>query len=186
MSISITPERQHYLRQLAEKCPDSLGYLKKYFSSYASVICPPYKKTRDPLAMKELTTKCPSCSHLYSTNSFVYRGKVTVNQHLHRILAIRRKYKRIPTANTYKRRLFENFTSRSRSKLLIKCFHCNETRRFDGTTRKELPVREELHQKVPTKVKTICDRKKFQEKFEKVSCQFLKKQSDLRAFLEQL
>jgi hypothetical protein len=177
---SFAHQRQVFLRQLTQTCPESISNLKVYLSSYSNLISPSYKKTRDPLAMKELSLKCPSCSHVYSSNSFRYRGKQHINQHLHYLLSIRRKYKRIPTPNTYKRRLLDNFTNKSRSKLLIKCSQCGEIRKFQGATRKEIPKPE-----FP-KPKPLLNNVKLKQTFEKVSCRFLKKESNLRAFLEQL
>jgi hypothetical protein len=174
-------QRQLFLRQLTETCPESLSTLKSYLSSYSNLVSPSYKKTRDPLAMKELSSKCPSCSHSYSANSFHYRGKFHINRRLHSLLSIRRKYKRIPTPNTYKRRLLDNFTTKSRSKLLIKCSQCQEIRKFQGSTRKEIPQKIELIQP-----KMIQNNLKVKERFDKMSCRFLKKESNLRAFLEQL
>jgi hypothetical protein len=102
---------------------------------------------------------------------------------LHYLLSIRRKYKRIPTPNTYKRRLFDQFTSKSRSKLSIKCSQCGEIRTFQGATRKEIPDRTiPKPSPTPKPVNTV----KLKQRFEKVSCRFLKKESNLRAFLEQL
>jgi len=178
---SSAQQRQVFLRQLTETCPDSIPNLKAYLSSYSNLISPSYKKTRDPLAMKELSLKCPSCSHSYSSNSFHYRGKLRINQRLHYLLSIRRKYKRIPTPNTYKRHLLDNFTSKSRSKLLIKCSQCGEIRKFQGATRKEITKSE-----LPPKSKPLQNTVKLKQTFEKVSCRFLKKESNLRAFLEQL
>ena len=180
-SSSSTHHRQLFLRQLVQTCPESMTNLKAYLSSYSNLIAPSYKKTRDPLAMKELSSKCPSCSHSYTINAFRYRGKLQANRRLHYLLSIRRKYKRIPTPNTYKRRLLDQFANKSRSKLLIKCSQCGETRTFQGATRKEIsqpPPRLSL----PKPVNTV----KLKQQFEKVSCRFLKKESNLRAFLEQL
>ncbi|CAF1206695.1 unnamed protein product [Adineta steineri] len=184
-----THQRQLFLRQLSQTCPSDNTFLKTYLSNYSELISPSYKKTRDPLAMKELSLKCPSCSHSYSCNSFHYRGKLPINRRLHYLLSIRRKYKRIPTPNTYKRRLLDNFTNKSRSKLFIKCTQCNEIRTFQGATRKEIPNR--IITKIePPKLKpkpnTLSNNIKLKQTFEKVSCRFLKKESNLRAFLEQL
>ena len=178
-------QRQLFLRQLTQTCPESIPNLKAYLSSYSNLIAPSYKKTRDPLAMKELTSKCPSCSHSYSSNSFHYLGKLQVNRRLHHLLSIRRKYKRMPTPNTYKRRLLTNFTSKSRSKLLVKCSQCEETRKFQGTTRNEIPNKT-IPKLDPPKPKPLSNNIKLKQTFEKVSCRFLKKESNLRAFLEQL
>ncbi|CAF0927608.1 unnamed protein product [Adineta ricciae] len=178
---SFVQQRQLFLRQLAQTCPSTTPSLKTYLSTYSELICPSYKKTRDPLAMKELSSKCPSCSHPYTSNSFRYRGKLPINRRLHHLLAIRRKYKRLPTANTYKRRLFDSFTMKSRSKLLIKCENCQELRTFQGATRKDIPTKIEL-----PKAKPPTNNLKLKQTFEKVSCRFLKKESNLRAFLEQL
>lgn len=175
-------QRQVFLRQLTQTCPDTVPALKTYLSSYTNLIAPSYKKTRDPLAMKELSSKCPSCSHSYTANSFHYRGKLSINRRLHYLLSIRRKYKRIPAPNTYKRRLLDNFTSKSRSKLFIKCSQCGETRTFQGITRKEI-TKPELPKPKPV---TTTNNIKLKQTFEKVSCRFLKKESNLRAFLEQL
>ena len=174
-------QRQQFLRHLAQKCPETLPTLKNYLSSSAQVMAPAYKKTRDPLAMKELTSKCPSCSHAYTAQSFHYRGKVSANRRLHALLSIHRKYRRLPAPNTYKRRLFDHFTSRSRSKVWVKCPNCDERRTFDGATRKELP-----NQIVVPKPKIVSNQQKLKQTFERASCRFLKKESNLRAFLEQL
>jgi hypothetical protein len=182
---SFAQQRQVFLRQLTQTCPESIPNLKAYLSSYTDLIAPSYKKTRDPLAMKELSSKCPSCSHPYSSNSYHYRGKLRINQRLHRLLSIRRKYKRTPTPNTYKRRLLDNFTSKSRSKLLIKCSQCSEIRKFQGATRKEIPNKI-ITKPESIKPKPVSNNVKLKQKFEKVSCHFLKKESNLRAFLEQL
>lgn len=185
---ALAQQRQHFLRRLTEQCPESIPNLKAYLSSYSKLIAPSYKKTRDPLAMKELSSKCPSCSHSYSSNAFHYRGKLSINRRLHALLAIRRKYKRIPTPNTYKRRLFDQFLHKSRSKLLVQCSQCGEVRRFQGVTRKELPTKISL-QSEPPKIKAPLpppNQQKLKERFEKASCRFLKKESNLRAFLEQL
>ncbi len=183
---SSAQQRQVFLRQLTETCPDSIPNLKAYLSSYSNLVAPSYKKTRDPLAMKELSSKCPSCSHIYSSNSFHYRGKLRINQRLHYLLSIRRKYKRIPAPNTYKRRLLDNFTTKSRSKLLVKCSHCKEIRKFQGVTRKEIPNKIITKTEPPPKPKPVSNNVKLKQTFEKVSCRFLKKESNLRAFLEQL
>jgi hypothetical protein len=178
-------QRQLFLRQLTQRCPDTIPTLKTYLSTYSNLIAPSYKKTRDPLAMKELSSKCPSCCKSYSSNSFSYRGKLPVNQRLHYLLSIRRKYKRIPPPNTYKRRLLDNFTTKSRSKLFIKCSQCSEIRTFQGATRKDIPTK--LITKIePPKTKSLPNNTKLKQTFEKVSCRFLKKESNLRAFLEQL
>jgi len=178
-------QRQLFLRQLTQTCPDTIPTLKTYLSTYSNLIAPSYKKTRDPLAMKELSSKCPSCSKSYSSNSFSYRGKLPVNKRLHYLLSIRRKYKRIPPPNTYKRRLLDNFTTKSRSKLFIKCSQCSEIRTFQGATRKDIPTK--LITKIePPKTKSLPNNIKLKQTFEKVSCRFLKKESNLRAFLEQL
>lgn len=179
---SFIHQRQVFLRQLIQTCPDFDPSLKSYLSSYTNLIVPSYKKIRDPLAMKELTSKCPSCSHPYATNSFHYRRKLRINHRLHYLLTIRRKYKRIPTPNTYKRRLLDNFTSKSRTKLFVKCFQCEEIRKFQGVTRKDLPKSEPII----SKPKPVINNVKLKQTYEKVSCRFLKKESNLRAFLEQL
>ncbi|CAF1124206.1 unnamed protein product [Rotaria sordida] len=182
---SFVHQRQLFLRQLSQKCPETMPILKTYLSNYSNLISPSYKKTRDPLAMKELSSRCPSCSHIYSSNSFYYRGKLHINQRLHHLLRIRYKYKRIPTSNTYKRRLLDNFTNKSRSKLFIKCFHCGEIRKFHGTTRKELSNK--IIKKIePIKQKSLSNNLKLKQTFEKATCRFLKKESHLRTFLEQL
>ncbi|UJR08304.1 hypothetical protein I4U23_012575 [Adineta vaga] len=181
---SFVQQRQLFLRQLVQTCPTATATLKTYLSTYSELVCPSYKKTRDPLAMKELSAKCPSCSHPYSSNSFHYRSKLPINRRLHYLLAIRRKYKRLPTANTYKRRLFDNFTMKSRSKLLIKCSNCYEIRTFQGATRKDIPIQTEPSRSKPPPPPT--NNLKLKQTFEKVSCRFLKKESNLRAFLEQL
>lgn len=182
---SSAQQRQNFLRQLIDQCPATIPNLKAHLSSYSKLIAPSYKKTRDPLAMKELSSKCPSCSQTYSSNAFHYRGKLPINRRLHALLAIRRKYKRIPTPNTYKRRLFDQFLYKSRSKFLVQCSHCEEVRRFQGATRKDLPIKTPLKVE-PPRVKTVANQQKLKERFEKVSCRFLKKESNLRAFLEQL
>lgn len=179
---SSAQQRQQYLRLVAQKCPETLPTLKTYLSSCAQVMVPAYKKTRDPLAMKELSPKCPSCSHAYTAQSFHYRGKVAANRRLHHLLSIHRKYKRLPAPNTYKRRLFDHFTSRSRSKVSVYCSNCEERRTFDGTTRRELSNQIIVN----VKPKVVPDQKKLKQTFEKASCRFLKKESNLRAFLEQL
>lgn len=182
---SLAQQRQVFLRQLNQNCPDSMSILKTYLSDYSDLMCPPYKKTRDPLAMKELSSKCPSCSHVYPSKSFQYRGKLHINQRLHHLLSIRRKYKRIPAPNTYKRRLLDNFSNKSRSKLLIKCFDCGEIRKFQGATRKE--ISNKIVKKIePIKPKPVVNNVKLKETFEKASCRFLKKESQLRSFLEKL
>ncbi|CAF0962351.1 unnamed protein product [Rotaria magnacalcarata] len=183
---SFAHQRQVFLRQLSQACPDSMSLLKTYVSDCLHLISPSYKKTRDPLAMKELSSKCPSCSHIYSSNCFQYRGKLHINRRLHHILAIRRKHQRIPAPNTYKRRLLDNFTTKSRSKLIIKCFQCGEIRKFQGATRKDLSNK--IVKKVePVKSKPFTNNNaKLKETFDKVSCRFLKKESQLRSFLEQL
>lgn len=183
---SFAHQRQVFLRQLSQTCPETMPILKNYLSNYATLISPSYKKTRDPLAMKELSSKCPSCSHPYSSSSFQYRGKFQITQRLHHILAIRRKYKRIPAPNTYKRRLLDHFNSKSRSKLLIKCFQCGEIRKFQGVTRKEMPNNVAIKKIEPIKTKPPVNNIKLKQTFEKVSCRFLKKESNLRSFLEQL
>ena len=184
-SISFAQQRQNYLRQLSQACPESLPELHTYLSSYTQLIAPPYKKTRDPLAMKELSSKCPSCSRPYTVDAFRYRGKMKVNRRLHRLLSIYRRYKRLPTAQTYKRRLFDQFANRSRSKLFVKCSHCRERRSFDGATRKDLP--KETMKIVPkTKPVVVVHPTKLKQTLEKASCRFLKKESSLRAFLEGL
>jgi hypothetical protein len=185
MSLLFVQERQQFLRQLTEKCPESLSILKSYLSSYSNSVAPSYKKTRDPLAMKELTSKCPSCSHQYTSRSFHYRGKFSVNRRLHVLIAIRRKYKRLPAPQTYKRRLFDYFTVRSRSKLFVKCWNCNERRSFDGATRHDLPRSTSRNHDV-VKSKVVSNHLKLKQTFDHVSCRFLKKESNLRAFLEQL
>jgi hypothetical protein len=182
---SLVHQRQIFLRQLIETCPESISNLKTYLSSYSNLISPSYKKTRDPLAMKELSSKCPSCLHSYTSNSFHYHGKLHINQRLHYLLSIRRKYKRIPTPNTYKRRLLDNFTIKSRSKLFIKCFQCGEQRKFQGITRKDIPNKTMIKSEL-SKPKLLSNNIKLKQTFEKVSCRFLKKESNLRAFLEQL
>ena len=179
-------QRQLFLRQLAQACPDSSPALKAYLSSTSDLISPSYKKTRDPLAMKELTSKCPSCSQPYSSQSFHYHGKFPVNRRLHCLLAIRRKYKRIPTPNTYKRRLFDHFTLKSRSKLSVKCSSCGERRSFQGATRQDLPNRIIARTELIKPRIAPSNHLKLKQTFEKVSCRFLKKESNLRAFLEQL
>lgn len=182
MSTSLTTERQDFLRKLAEKCPENLSNLKNYLTCYTTSFCPINKKTRDPTAMKELSMKCPSCSNIYSADSFIYRGKLSVNGHLQKVLSIRRKFKRLPTAHTYKRRLFDCFMSKSMSKIFVKCSNCKEKRRFDGASRLDL-----IQEKPAViKAKVVANPTKLRDKFQKVSCQFLKKQSDLRNFLEQL
>jgi hypothetical protein len=185
MSSPSAHQRQVFLRQLVQTCPESIPNLKAYLSSYSNLITPSYKKTRDPLAMKELSSKCPSCSHSYAVNAFRYRGKLQANRRLHYLLAIRRKYKRIPTPNTYKRRLFDQFINKSRSKLLIKCSQCGEIRKFQGATRKEIPDRI-IPKPPPPTTTTHVNTVKLKQRLEKVSCRFLKKESNLRAFLEQL
>lgn len=181
-------QRQQFLRQLTQSCSESLPELKNYLSSYTQLIAPSYKKTRDPLAMKELSLKCPSCSHAYRADAFHYRGKMKVNRRLHHLLAMHRRYKRLPSPRSYKRRLFDHFTSRSRSKLWVKCAHCQEKRHFDGASRKELPKSiVEKAKSISQKAKpTALQPSKLKQTFEKMSCRFLKKESHLRAFLEQL
>ncbi|CAF1249466.1 unnamed protein product [Rotaria sp. Silwood1] len=182
---SFAHQRQLFVRQLSQICPETMTILKTYLLNYSNLISPSYKKTRDPLAMKELSSKCPSCSHLYSSNSFYYRGKLHANRRLHHLLRIRHKYKRIPIPNTYKRRLLDNYTNKSRSKLFIKCFHCGEIRKFHGATRKELSNK--MIKKIePIKPKPLLNNLKLKQKFEKESCRFLKKESHLRTFLEKL
>ncbi|CAF0864595.1 unnamed protein product [Rotaria sp. Silwood1] len=182
---SFAHQRQLFVRQLSQTCPETMTILKTYLLNYSNLISPSYKKTRDPLAMKELSSKCPSCSHLYSSNSFHYRGKLHANRRLHHLLRIRHKYRRIPIPNTYKRRLLDNYTNKSRSKLFIKCFHCGEIRKFHGATRKELSNK--MIKKIePIKPKPLLNNLKLKQKFEKASCRFLKKESHLRTFLEQL
>lgn len=178
---SLVQQRQLFLRQLAQTCPPTMSEMKNYLSSYADSVVPAYKKTRDPLAMKELSSKCPSCSHSYTSNSFHYRGKLPVNRKLHYLLSIRRKYKRIPTPNTYKRRLFDNFLHKSRSKVYVRCSQCDERRKFQGATRKDLEIA-----LPPPPVRPTVTNQKLKQTFEKVSCRFLKKESNLRAFLEQI
>lgn len=187
--MSQAQQRQNFLRQLTEQCPETTPNLKAYLASYSKLLAPSYKKTRDPSAMKELSSKCPSCSHSYAPNAFHYRGKLSINRRLHTLLAIRRKYKRIPTPNTYKRRLFDQFLHKSRSKLLVHCLQCGEVRRFQGTTRKELPTNIPPTPILTLKMKPLPhppNQQKLKERFEKASCRFLKKESNLRAFLEQL
>jgi hypothetical protein len=58
-------------------------------------------------------------------------------------------------------------------------------RKFQGATRKEIPNK--IIPKVePPKPKIPSNNIKLKQTFEKVSCRFLKKESNLRAFLEQL
>ena len=183
--LSCIRQRQNFLRQLIEACPENNLILKTYLSNYSNLISPSYKKTRDPLTMKELSSKCPSCSCLYSSNSFRYRGKFHANQRLHHLLSIRRNSKRIPTPNTYKRRLLDHFTTKSHSKLLIKCFQCGEIRKFRGATRKDI-TNKMLTKIEPIKPKILPNNIKLKQTFEKLSCRFLKKESQLRTFLEKL
>lgn len=185
---SSAQQRQLFLRQLAQICPSTMTEMKSYLSSYTDLVAPSYKKLRDPLAMKELSSKCPSCSHSYTPNAFRYRGKLSVNRRLHHLLSIRRKYKRIPAPNTYKRRLFDSFLNKSRSKFFVKCSQCGECRKFQGATRRELPLapsNPKLTPSAPSSRPTVTNQK-LKQTFEKVSCRFLKKESNLRAFLEQI
>lgn len=181
---SFAEQRQTHLRQLSQMCSENLPELNCFLSSYSQLIAPSYKKTRDPLAMKELTSKCPSCSRPLTVDAFRYRGKMKVNRRLHRLLRIYRQSKRLPTSQTYKRRLFDQFFSRSRSKLFVKCSNCCERRVFYGSTRKEMTKIVEKPKISPVVV--VADRTKLKKTFEKASCRFLKKESHLRSFLEQL
>ncbi|CAF0870361.1 unnamed protein product [Didymodactylos carnosus] len=190
--------RQNFIQQILIGCKENPhfanNHMKNYFTSYINIISPLYKKNRDPLTMKTITSKCPSCSEKYSSTSYKYTCKMRANTRIKRLL---QKYRRTRlTPLTYKRLLLDSFYCRSHTKLSVTCTSCNEIRRFNGATREDLEKKKLKQQytsislDASNKKQKIVDNKKTNEKlkqtFQNASCRFLKRESNLRAFLEQL